>query len=156
MDSENLLTIKEFAEITGVSVQSVYKKIGSLNHAIQQFVVELNGVKHLKREAIDWYQNQKQKENNPGTGNTGKGNATSASDQAVIDILRQQIDILNQQIAVKDKQIENLLDQLNKITVLIDQQQKLTAMNQKPLIAEEAEADQEEPKRKRWWNKKSK
>ena len=146
MNGDKLLTVKEFAAITGVSVQSVYKKISNSTHSIQGFIVELNGVKIVKPEAVEWYQSQKD--------SSSSGTAAAPElDQSVIEILKQQIELLNNQIIEKDKQIASLLEQLRNITKVVDQQQQLTALNQKLMIPEQATGDQSKG---RWWNRRKK
>jgi predicted DNA-binding transcriptional regulator AlpA len=149
MNGDKLLTVKEFAAITGVSVQSVYKKISNSTHSIQRFIVELNGVKMVKPEAVEWYQAQKE-ESNQSSSSSG---APEVVDQSIIEILKQQIELLNNQIVEKDKQIESLLEQLRSVTKVVDQQQQLTALNQKLMIPEQATGDQS---KRRWWNRRKK
>ena len=44
---KDLLTVKEFAELAGVSVQSIYKKLGKANNPIQRYLKVVDGVKYI-------------------------------------------------------------------------------------------------------------
>ena len=61
MKDNEILTIKEFATAAGVSPQAVYQR---LTKSLQPYVVEINGKKHLKREALELFEGAEQKAEN--------------------------------------------------------------------------------------------
>ena len=141
MENE-FLSIKEFAELANVSVQSIYKKINKDNNIINNYVKEIDGIKYINKIAYDIIYN------NTASSNEIKDKQTSIDDEEIsidnksidrlLDILEKQIEEQKRQLIEKDKQIEekdkqinSLLSRLEETTLLIDQQQKLTAINTK-------------------------
>jgi chromosome segregation ATPase len=154
---KDLLTIKDFAQLAGVSVQSIYKKIGKQNNPIQRYLVELNGLKYIRRAALDVLYSPapavaasaaEVEEQPPQTDEPAK---TKSSTDRLLDILEQQLEDQRRQLAEKDKQIADqsrqisqLLEQLAENAKIINQQQQLTAMNTQFLLGQPAAATGEE------------
>ena len=154
---KDLLTIKDFAQLAGVSVQSIYKKIGKPNNPIQRYLVELNGLKYIRRAALDVLYSPapaaaaspaEVEEQPPQTDEPAK---TKSSTDRLLDILEQQLEDQRRQLAEKDKQIADqsrqisqLLEQLAENAKIINQQQQLTAMNTQFLLGQPAAATGEE------------
>lgn len=125
---DELLTIKEFAELAGVSVQSVYK---GLNNRLNPWVELVDNQKMLKIQAltevygIEVEQPIQPKLNNPFNQETD-----------IITVLQKTIDTLQGQLEIKDKLIDKMEAELteerqhsrtqaDKIAILADQAQKL-------------------------------
>lgn len=143
---DRLLTVKEFAEIAGVSVQSVYKKMMKKDHPIQRFINPVEGVKYIRSSALDLlYQKPPakadEKSEAPRPEPSDKQPQDSSMDR-LLSILETQLEDQRRQLQEKDriisKQAEHitaLLQRLEDVTRAIDQQQQLTAISVKALTA---------------------
>ena len=60
MEQKEFLTIKEFAEVAGVSSQSVYKR---LNSTLKPYLSIKNGKKYLNIKALELYSDTDDKDN---------------------------------------------------------------------------------------------
>ena len=149
------LTVKEFADLAGVSVQSVYKKLGKASNPIQRYFTVVEGVKCIDRKALDiLYANNntpaEEVEEEPQEIREEPKPKDSTS--RLLDILEMQLEEQRRQLQEKDnqlaeqsKQINSLLARLEEYSKIIDQQQKLTAMNTQALLAAEATPAEPEP-----------
>lgn len=141
----DVLTIKDFAELAGVSVQSIYKKLSKANNPIQRYLVVVDNVKYLRRAALDVLYSSNPAaavENDPLPPQTEEQPPQKSSTDRLLDILetqladqRRQLEEKDRQIAEQNAQINQLLEQLAENTKLINQQQQLTAMNTQYLTA---------------------
>lgn len=153
MENE-LLTIKDFADLAGVSVQSVYKKLRKENNPIQRYLKVVDGVKYIDRKAYtvlyspaatSTVENAEQID--------AKADAEKAppppksSTDRILDILEQQLEEQRRQLQEKDNQIaeqntqiNSLLARLEESSRIINQQQQLTAMNTKALMEADSTA----------------
>lgn len=140
--NSDYISIKEFAELAGVSQQSVYQRIKKPHNPIQAYLKEVEGKTLIRKTALkDLYSNDNKQEE-----------YTSPTER-VLDILENQLAEKDRQLKEKDKQIESLLKSLEDMQRLLDQQQQLKAMETKLLIdkqdtetAENEEQKQEEKK----------
>ena len=113
--TEDLVSIKEFAALSGRSQQTIYKQIGT---RLAPYVHEKDGQKWIERRALSEVfkigEDQPiQSENN--SNSTGEMNVEQrlyASMQTTIDVLQSQIRTLEEQIKVKDQQISDLSERL--------------------------------------------
>lgn len=139
MDKE-YLTIKEYAEIKGVSVQSVYKR---LNGSLKPFLSTVEGRKVLNRKALG--ENFKpfkplnsfnveseglkglKKDSSPCTDKDGASSYTHAEIERINRRNEEIIDELRQQIKEKDSQLKEMSD---KIISLFETNQRLLENNQ--------------------------
>lgn len=128
--SNDLLTVKQFAEATGLTQQAIYKQ---LNKRLNNYVVIVDGQKMLKRSALKDFSNStvKQQDNN-------SFNTLLEQNQQIIDMLKKELEEKNKQIA-----------ELQKI---VDQQQKLTGIAQAKILeleekSQDPEQEQEQPKK---------
>ena len=128
--SNDLLTVKQFAEATGLTQQAIYKQ---LNKRLNNYVVIVDGQKMLKRSALKSFSNStvKQQDNN-------SFNTLLEQNQQIIDMLKKELEEKNKQIA-----------ELQKI---VDQQQKLTGIAQAKILeleekSQDPEQEQEQPKK---------
>jgi len=114
MIDKQYITISEFAKRTGVSKQAIYSR---LDKGLKQFVQVVDNKKMLNIKALDLYNSQ-------GTVNQpcSTFNQPCSSDK-LLDTLSETINELREQLKIKDNQIETL-------TKLLDQQQRLQALQQ--------------------------
>lgn len=152
-------TIKQIADEIGVSKQAVFKKIKSepLSTGLQEFMstvdgklmVSVDGETIIKRAFAE-----KKRQPIP--------SIVSVNQNSMLTVLKETIDTLQGQLEVKDKRIDELTAELAKerehsrereqeIAVLADQAQKLqlAQMKQPLLTGEEVTAREEQPKKKR-------
>lgn len=118
----NYISVAEFSKRANISKQRVYQL---LNKSLKDFVKEVDGVKMLHIQALEWYQRKENKSrieqgfeqdfNNP-----------------LNDTLIKTIELLQEQLSVKDRQIEEL-------TRLLDQSQHLQAQTTNKLPEPKAE-----------------
>ena len=149
--SKDYIEIKQFAEIAGVSVQSIYKRLKKQNNPLQPYFKEVDGKKFLRRSALlnvygiedpvvplhraieedqPLHEAEPMREEKPASAAAEKKDPT----ERLLDLLEQQLKEKDQQLKEKDKQIQekdeqinSLLDRLADITRVADQQQKLSA-----------------------------
>ena len=111
-------TVKEYALLRGISETAVYKAIrrGTLGS------VKLDGKTYGIPDA--------ERDTAPEHSSTAEqtSGASSANNDAVLDILRNTVDVLTAQIAVKDQQIEQLQQQVSDLTAALTASQTLHAM----------------------------
>ena len=144
---KDLLTVKEFADLAGVSVQSIYKKLGKANNPIQRYLKVVDGVKYISRTALEVLYASgpaPRAEEREHTILDDEPQQMKNSTDRLLDILEQQLEEQRRQIQEKDiqiaaqnEQIKSLLARLEESSKIIDQQQKLTAMNTKALLETE-------------------
>lgn len=145
------LTVKEFAERAGVSVQSVYKKIRKANNPIQPYLKKVEGVQCISERALAVLYNVDQSQGvedhadqpAPLPGHSEEKAQDQTGYDRVIDILekqledqRRQLEEKDRQLQAKDDQINKLMDQINNTAQLLNQQQQLMAINQTALLEE--------------------
>jgi hypothetical protein len=123
---EEYISIAEFAERAGVSRQYIYKR---LDGDLSPFVKDVNGKKRLKVAALRIF-DVKQNDN----ADNNIDNHVDSEDTP--EVSRELVAMLQEELRAKDRQIDNL-------TRLLDQEQKLHALTQKQL---EAPADLPESK----------
>lgn len=160
------ITIKEFAEIAGVSQQSIYKRLNKKDNPLQPYFKEVDGKKFLRRSALDLYEAAAAEVSQPEKDPEEKPAAKVVKEkkdntERLLDLLEQQLNEKDKQLQEKDrqlqekdKQLNSLLQRLEEANKIIDQQQQLTAIDKKSMIEieekGEAAADpKEEPERKK-------
>ena len=100
------MTLKECAASLGVSVQAVYKR---LNKGLSKFVVEVEGQKYIKVEALSELEPKvEQPVEQP------KQPQVESDVSKLIDTLTQTIELLQGQLSIKDSQIKDLNDRLEQ------------------------------------------
>lgn len=144
-------TIKQMADALGVDKQRVYRYIkkNCISEAHQK-----NGVMYYD-EAVEKRIKQAFCENEP--------HQESASSDTVVDVLLMQSEMLQKELEIKNKQISDLNDRLGECQKLLDQYQKLSAMEkvvQKIEMENSPEKEEEsltpssaepETRKKAWW-----
>lgn len=149
--NKDYIGIAEFAEIAGVSVQSIYKRLKKKDNPLQPYYKEVEGKKFLRRSALlnvygiedpvvplqraieedqPIHEAAAEKKDPPTSDPIEKKDPT----ERLLDLLEQQLKEKDLQLKEKDKQIEekdeqisSLLNRLEDITRVADQQQKLSA-----------------------------
>ena len=159
---KNLLTVKEFADLAGVSVQSIYKKLGKANNPIQRYLKVVDGVKYIERRAYAILYSSApaptaaeeappaivEEQTPPQPGESEAPPPPKSSTDRILDILEQQLEEQRRQLQEKDKQIAAQTEQINSLLArleessqIINQQQQLTAMNVKALTGGESKEE---------------
>lgn len=97
-ENMELITVKEYAKAAGVTEQAVYKRLRAPKSDLQQFVVEQNGKKYIKAEALESI--------------VPKQTAVKTE----TDMLKDMVELLKEQLSVKDEQISSLQKQNEQLT----------------------------------------
>lgn len=156
--SDRYLSIKDFANAAGVSVQSVYKRLNQVDNSLNQYLNQIDGKKMLNIQALqDIYGIKVEQPVEQPLNQNIQSDSTSGSENDIYKALLQQLDILQEQLQVKDQQISDLNSRLQDSLNLLDQQQKLTAVAEQKILQleqrnQELEAPEKSPE-KRWWQK---
>lgn len=158
MKKNNLLTIKEFAKLAGVSQQAIYKQ---LNNRLSQYVQLVDNQKMLEFRALKEVYGVEFNEVNQ----LNQRSTNSTDFQLITEVLQATISTLQNQIDVKDKLIEELNSRLAESNAaLVAAQQTAQAAQalhagtlQKQLIGDVV-SDEQSQEKSRWqfWKKKRK
>lgn len=122
--SKDLLSVKEVADILGMSRQAIYSK---LDKDFTPYLTIENGKKFLNKAVL-----QHKQQNETST-------EIDKNFQSLVNLLEKQNEQLSKELEIKNKQIE----QLQK---LLDQQQQLTLLDKNKSLQIEA--------KKYWWQRK--
>lgn len=141
MESE-YLSVKEFAAAAGVSVQSVYQR---LNKSLKPYLKVENGVKSIDSKALkDLYGKDLEQGFKGEFKDVEQG--FKGSEQKEGDTSEQVIELLRDELQKKD-------DQIAKLMTLLDQEQKLRAVDQQKYLEEKQKSEDLEERlhEKKWW-----
>ena len=116
------LTIREYANIKGVSVQCIYKK---LDNELKPYLKIKNNKRFLDGSILE-QENEQGEEERQATAKT--------ENEQIINILKSQNELLNEQIKVKDNQIENLNKRLEEMSKRLQEANLLNHNNQVLLL----------------------
>jgi predicted DNA-binding protein YlxM (UPF0122 family) len=119
---KKLLSVSEFAKLTGISRQSVYKKIKDPDNQLSTCVNQVDNQIFIDIEA---FKRISDNQNDNQTDNQTDNKVDSKNE--LIEILKKELEEKNKQLLEKDKQIETLqrlLDQEQQLH-LIDKNNKL-------------------------------
>lgn len=137
MESE-YLSVKDFAAAAGVSVQSVYQR---LNKSLKPYLKVENGVKTIDSKALkDLYGKDLEQGFKGDFKEVEQG--FKGSEQKESDTSEQVIELLRDELRKKD-------DQISKLMQLLDQEQKLRAVDQQKYL--EIKTELEERQNRKWW-----
>lgn len=172
---EEFLTVKDFAEKAGVSVQSVYKKLGKVNNPIQRYLKVVDGVKYINCVALDVLysagsisKEEEVEQEIQKVEAVEEDKKIKSSYDRLLDILENQLEEQREQLKEKDKQIAEQAEQIKGLVArlaesnsIISNQQQLTAMNIKSISVDEnntastqeEEAAQPQPKKRHFWSR---
>ena len=134
MDQKEYLTIKEFADIAGVSKQAVYQR---LTGTLKPYVSVKEGVKYLNIRALELYKGddavKKLKKNNQEESN-------SVQVDSMVELLKRELDQKNKQI-----------DELHKL--LEQSQVNLSQAQYRLQLIEDQRNEEPEEKKESWWRR---
>ena len=147
--NEQILTIKEFSKLAGVSVQALYQR---LNKSLQGYVVEVDGKKHLKREALSLFDKVEHQEEEK-TVEQDSIKETSKVEQGLIDTLQSTITILQEQLKTKDEQIAELNARLKEALELNKGQVLLSVADRQQLAAPQEELEKKQEEKPTFWSR---
>ena len=116
------LTIREYANLKGVSVQSIYQR---LDHDLKPYLKLINGKKYLDREVLELDKEEEQEK---------AKQETNKQSEELINILKSQIEILNGQLITKDEQIRDLNKRLEEMSQRLRESNQLNQNNQVLLL----------------------
>ena len=132
MSQDQYLSVKEFAQAAGVSVQAVYKR---LSKDLKPFVNEVDGRKVINKRALKEVYGKDQEE------------LEEKVDNDLINVLLNQINLLTNELNQKNSEI-------NELHRLLENEQKLRLVDKSVSEPEESESDQEERESKKsWWKR---
>lgn len=166
------ISIKDFAELAGVSTQSVYKRIRKADNPIQPFLKREDNQLTIDKVALNVLygvevdqtttqpslkvgnslQNDSEMKEDVKESKEIKEEATATN--KVIDILREQLQAQRKDIEEKNTLIAELNNRLAEVTTLLDQQQKLSIADKKRILELEAgeQERQEKEEKKGFFN----
>ena len=134
MDQKEYLTIKEFADIAGVSKQAVYQR---LTGTLKPYVSVKDGVKYLNIRALELYKGddavKKLKKNNQEESNI-------VQVDSMVELLKRELDEKNKQI-----------DELHKL--LEQSQVNLSQAQYRLQLIEDQRNEEPEEKKESWWKR---
>lgn len=119
MNQDQYLSVKEFAQAAGVSVQAVYKR---LSKDLEPFVKEVEGRKVIDKRALKEVYGKDQEE------------LEEKVDNDLINVLLNQINLLTNELNQKNSEI-------NELHRLLENEQKLRLVDKS--VSEPEEPDQE-------------
>ena len=151
-DSEEVLTVKQCAEELNLTPQAIYKQ---LNTRLSPYLVEKNGVKMLKRQAIlDIFPDHAEKSEK------SEENASQEAFNQLSNSYQQLLNTLQTELKQKDEQIKSLQMLLSQQQQLLAQQQQINLLSLKqpdppadaPVhnTADPAPVTPDEPKKSFW------
>jgi predicted phage tail protein len=164
MENNRLLSIKEFAKLSGKSKQAIYKQ---LNNRLNQYVQLVDNQKMLEYRALSEIYGVEVEQNSqpiqPKLNNLVNQNSTDF--QPIIEVLQVTIDTLQSQLEVKDQQIEKLQQELakerqhareqsEKISVLADQAQRLQLAQLTSSSEQTTFLEDNKISKRHWWQRK--
>ena len=153
------ISVKEFAERAGKSVQAIYK---GLNNRFNQYVKLVDNQKMIDIRALqEVYGIEVEQPIQPEL-------TTDSTNETVVEVLfeqlKKELDVKNEQLREKDNQIAALNKRLEESHRLLDQSQQLQAMEKKIQALEDKKEDivehgavepapesEPERKKKKWW-----
>lgn len=153
------VSVKEFAELAGISKQAVYSQ---LDTRLKDYVVKVEkGTRIDKRALSEFYSSQpvkqveREKQSSFNQVEQSENTTNSAEMGRILDVLSKQLDTKDKQIDELNKRLAEAYAVINQQQVLLDQQQKLTLVEKKEDIRELAAtveskvAENETPKKQK-------
>lgn len=145
-----LLTIREFAEVAGVSRQNIYNQ---LEGRLSPYVIEIDNIKMIKKTALKYYPNALEQVDSKVDSKVEQPKKSGYITENILETLNKQLEIKDKQITELNKTIESMTNLMNQQQVLLSQQQQLSLIDKKQQeeIKEEPQEQQEEIKNKSFW-----
>ena len=170
---DEYISIKEFAEQAGVSVQSIYKRLNRLNNPLNQYIKLVENQKMLNISALEEVYGIEVEQPNHSTYSTSYSTfhstySTAEQKENIIksvfdenkkesqtdndlgtetDTVSTLIFMLQKELDIKNEQIKELNERLAENQKLLDQQQQLQAMIEQKLNL----LEEKEKVGKKWW-----
>lgn len=120
----DFLTVKEFADVAGVSSQRIYKLISTKSNGlatdIQQYCKSIKGRKYIHSDALKLFNNDSIAVNEIQPDSTTELNDKNSLLQSEVDVLKAETKALREQIADRDKTIERLEEDKAKLNERLD------------------------------------
>ena len=120
----DFLTVKEFADVAGVSSQRIYKLISTKSNGlatdIQQYCKSIKGRKYIHSDALKLFNNDSIVVNEIQPDSTAELNDKNSLLQSEVDVLKAETKALREQIADRDKTIERLEEDKAKLNERLD------------------------------------
>lgn len=157
MVENQYISVKEFAQRAGISVQAVYK---GLNNRLSQYVKLVDNQKMLDIRALqEVYGIEVEQPMQPKLSTDSTEDSTN---DIVIDTLLKQIEILKNELDVKNEQIREKDKQLSDTLKALNQAQHLQAVAESKIklleekqeeekVVEPAPISEPEQEKKKWW-----
>ena len=157
---QEYISIAEFAERAGVSKQAVYQR---LNKSLKAYVKVIDGKKSINIRALeDLYGKDNCSRLEQDIQGEFKGVEQGIDQEKEGQLINKLIDTLQEELKSKDEQIREKDLQIKELHNLLDQQQKLTAMDRQRITELEDklvngpdqsadEAEETTTIQKKWW-----
>lgn len=156
MVENQYISVKEFAQRAGISVQAVYKGV---NNRLNQYVKLVDNQKMIDIRALqDIYGIEVEQPIQPELETNSTENSTH---DIVIDTflkqietLQKELDVKNEQIKEKDKQLSDILKALNQaqhLQAMAENKVKLLEQIQEKNNVVEPTLEPEQSEKKHWW-----
>lgn len=157
---QEYISIAEFAERAGVSKQAVYQR---LNKSLKAYVKDVDGKKSINIRALeDLYGKDNCSRLEQDIQGEFKGVEEGIDQEKEAQLINKLIDTLQEELKSKDEQIREKDLQIKELHNLLDQQQKLTAMDRQRITELEDklvnvpdqsadEAEETTTIQKKWW-----
>lgn len=157
---QEYISIAEFAERAGVSKQAVYQR---LNKSLKAYVKDVDGKKSINIRALeDLYGKDNCSRLEQDIQGEFKGVEQGIDQEKEAQLINTLIDTLQDEIKSKDEQLREKDLQIKELHNLLDQQQKLTAMDRQRITELEDklanvpdqsadEAEETTTIQKKWW-----
>lgn len=112
--SEEYISIKEFAELAGISVQAVYKR---LNNQLNPYVKLVENRKMLKKSALyEIYGVEVEQPIKPIHSTNSTTDSTQVESMETVKLLQETIKLLENELKIKNQQIETLLKENSELS----------------------------------------
>ncbi|MBR5951395.1 MAG: hypothetical protein IKZ87_08190 [Actinomycetaceae bacterium] len=142
-EEERFYSVKEFAELTGLSTQAVYKRLAT---SLQPFSKKVGNRRMISEQALRLFSSKNV--------TNVFGGFLEGSDKETLMILREQLTAKDKQLAAKDRQIEELnkrLAEAQSMAQSVAQANAVLASQAQQLQAIETQERQE--RRRRWFRR---
>lgn len=104
--NDEYISIKEFAELAGISVQAVYKR---LNNQLNPYIKLVENRKMLKKSALyEVYGIEVEQPIQPKHSTKHSTNSTNSTKVETVKLLQKTVDLLENELKIKNQQIETL------------------------------------------------
>jgi len=158
--NNDLLTIKEVAEITGFSKQNIYQQLST---NLKDYLIQVDNKKMLKRIVITEYFKIDLNKNSQveSIKNSQVESSRSSKNNYIIDFFKEEIKLKNEQLQEKDKIIyeltERITDLTERLAVLFENSQQIQKNQQllevKNIIHDDMESEEIKEKKKGFFKK---